>query len=244
MSDDKSIDVLGVKPLAIAVEHVSKATVDGASNFLGRICMPAAGEFGLLLQDQVRAWRATNMARILEKAERRLAKHQPDAKVAIHPRLLAATLENGSWADNELLREMWAGLLASSCTPSGKDETNIVFTTLLARMTPVHARLITFACEQVAKELSLSHELIVPRENLVVPTAAALGAANLHDVHQLDIELDHMRVTGLILSGFQEVSLDREVDLTPTSLALNLYVRAQGFVGPAGDYFGIVRRKT
>lgn len=46
--DNKSLDVLGVKPIADSVNTVTKGTVDGASAFLSRICLPAAEEFGLL----------------------------------------------------------------------------------------------------------------------------------------------------------------------------------------------------
>ena len=74
MTDDnsKSLDLLGAKPVAAAIEHVSRTTVDGASNFLGRICMPAAEEFGLLLQDKVRGWRANNTAKVLQAAEEKV----------------------------------------------------------------------------------------------------------------------------------------------------------------------------
>lgn len=48
------LDVLGIKPVAEAVNTVTKGTVEGASAFLSRICLPAAEEFGFLLQDKVR----------------------------------------------------------------------------------------------------------------------------------------------------------------------------------------------
>jgi hypothetical protein len=67
----QSLDVLGIKPLAEAINTVIKGTVDGAAVFLGRICLPAAEEFGLLLRDRVSHWRRQNLIRIAEKAERK-----------------------------------------------------------------------------------------------------------------------------------------------------------------------------
>ena len=44
MSDDKSLDILGIKPVADSVNRLTRAAVDGASAFLSRICLPAAEE--------------------------------------------------------------------------------------------------------------------------------------------------------------------------------------------------------
>jgi len=62
------------------------------------------------------------------------------------------------------------------------------------------------------------------------------------DLHRLDRELDHLRSLELIGSdifggGFSTDSTD--ANLTPTGLALQMYVRCQGFIGPPNDYFGI-----
>ena len=65
--DGKSLDVFGIKPVADSINTVTKGAVDGAGAFFGRICLPAAEEFGLLLRDKVSAWRARNIVRIAEK---------------------------------------------------------------------------------------------------------------------------------------------------------------------------------
>ncbi len=54
MADEKSsVDLFRIKPLGEAAKIVTQAAVDGAGAFLGRICLPAAEEFGLLLRDKV-----------------------------------------------------------------------------------------------------------------------------------------------------------------------------------------------
>ncbi len=115
-------DALGLRPIAEAAKRLTDASVDAASAFLSRICLPAAEEFGLLLRDRVHAWRATNLAAIAVKAEQKLlaASLEASAKHA-HPRLVGLIVDQGSWTESDEAQELWAGLLASSCTEDGRD---------------------------------------------------------------------------------------------------------------------------
>ena len=99
--ESRSLDVLGIKPVADAFSHITKATVDGASAFLGRICLPAAEEFGLLFQDQVRSWRKANAVRVVAAAQAHSEKYLSNQESQAHPRLVAAVLDHGSWSDDE-----------------------------------------------------------------------------------------------------------------------------------------------
>src|SRR5687768_12770409 len=86
MNEDKSIDLFGVKPAAKAMEKATEGAVAGAGAFLSRICLPAAEEFGYLLQDRVRAWRGTHAVQLAAKAEQ-LTAGKPGVLEA-HPRLV------------------------------------------------------------------------------------------------------------------------------------------------------------
>ena len=242
MSEDpsRSLDVLGIKPVANAIEHASKATIDGASSFLSKVCMPAAEEFGLLLQDKIRGYRARNTAAILLEAEARVEKFRPGLKVAIHPRLLAATLNGGGWTDDDSIQKMWAGLLASACTEDGDDDGNLIFIDLLGRLTSAQVRILNYACEATPKRAD-ANGLINYRSPLESSAAQLLEISKLPDIHRLDMELAHLKEIGLIMAGFDSgmTQIDA-VATTASPLALNLYVRCQGFVGPAPEYFGLV----
>lgn len=232
----RSLDLLGIKPVADAISHVTKATVDGASSFLGRICLPAAEEFGQLLQDKVRAWRAANAVRVVTEAERRLKQYLPDQQVHAHPRLVAAVIDHGSWTDDKTLQEMWGGLLASSCSTDGRDDSNLIFVNLLAQVTGLQVRVLLYACEKSEKCVT-PPGLIMPKMSLVVDIPTIISIAGTNDVHRIDREMDHLRGLGLIPVGFDP---DRpDVDITPSALALNLYVRCQGHRGSAVEYFGL-----
>ena len=236
---DSSLDILGVKPVGQAIEHASKTTIDGASNFLSRICMPAAEEFGLLLHDKVKRWRASNTAQALLEAERLVNKYRPGEVVAIHPRLLAVTLEGAGWTEDDLMQNMWAGLLATACTADGRDDGNLVFTNILTRLTGAQVRILNLACEGTSKALD-ARGLLKLERRLYVPLEQLLQATELTDIHRLDIELDSLRELGLIVLGFDAQNPDtNQVDVTATALAINLYVRCQGYVGSAVEYFGV-----
>jgi hypothetical protein len=233
-NDSKSVDVLGIKPVADAISHVTKAAVDGASAFLGRICLPAAEEFGLLLQDKVRVWRAKNALAVVREAETRHQKYIGEQSTHAHPRLVAAALEHGSWEDDKALQEMWGGLLASSCSPDGKDDSNLIFMNLLSQLTTIQVRILNYVCEKVEKSITPAG-LIMPSTPLLCDIPHVKIIAGHDDVHRLDRELDHLYCLGLIRRGFDVRS--GSVDLTPTALSLNLYVRCQGFIGSAVEFF-------
>jgi len=151
--------VLGIKPVGEAVNTLVKGTVDAAAAFLGRICLPAAEEFGLLLRDRVGHWRTRNLVKIAEKTERKVANNPNAPQVHAHPRIVHSALENGSWADTDELQEMWAGLLASACTVDGKDESNLMFVNLLSQLTSTQVKVLNHGCESSEKRVSKKGEL-------------------------------------------------------------------------------------
>jgi Abortive infection alpha len=233
---DESLDVLGIKPVSEAINTATQATVAGAGAFLGRICLPAAEEFGLLLQDKVRNWRAKNALAITARAEE-FFNALPNANGRrAHPRIVGAVMEHGSWADEDDVRSMWAGLLASACTESGRDQENLIYVNLLEQLTTSQARTLSFACSKAEKfktetGLILARELIVTLEQII----AASGTVN---IHTLDLEIDNLRGLGLLdpMSGLS-ISATQPHRLTPTPIGLQLYIRCQGFVGSPIEYF-------
>jgi hypothetical protein len=236
--DNKSLDIFGIKPVSDSVNTITKGSIDGASAFLSRICLPAAEEFGLLLRDKVSAWRSNNAIAIANKAQKILEKQAGDHLVSAHPRIIFSTIENGSWAENDLMQDFWAGLLATSCTPDGKDESNHILIGILAQLTTSQAKLIKYICETAKPYKSkagwiAANTLIIEAEEIVKITGTA-------DLHQLDRELDHLRSLELIASGFALHST--EADVTPHPLCLQLYVRSQGYVGSPVEYFGVTEQ--
>jgi len=234
--DSKSLDIFGVRPAAKAVDRATEASLAGAGAFLSRICLPAAEEFGLLLKDRVGHWRAKNAAKITEKAEKLTANAKEPLEA--HPRLAWEIIEKGSWADDEAIQNMWAGLWASSCRCE-KDDSNVLFAGLLEQLTCVQVKILSHACEVAPKYVSSAG--FPYTEELKMPLDLLSKVSGISDLHRLDRELDHLRSLELIGGGnmggggFSPNSTIASV--APTALALHLYVRSHGFVGSPVEYW-------
>lgn len=234
--EDKSIDVLGVKPIAKSVEKVTEGAIDGAEAFLSRICLPAAEEFGLLLRDKISNWRAQNSIKIIEKSQLLLDEKLSEVVLHAHPRIVYEALEKGSWAEDDHMQKLWAGLLASSCSEDGKDESNLIFINILSQLTNSQGALIDYACSHATKS-STAAGWISCNTPLIVKLNEIESIMGIADFHQLDRELDHLRSLDLIFEGF--VPEHTDANIAPTALCLQLFVRCQGYIGSPLDYFGI-----
>ncbi|HWT31379.1 MAG TPA: Abi-alpha family protein [Croceibacterium sp.] len=235
--EKKSLDVLGIKPLSDAALVVVQGVVDGAGAFLGRICLPAAEELGLLLKDKVSAWRARNAAAISLEAKK-ILETEGKEDVHAHPRIVGKIIEEGSWEDDPDLQKLWAGLLASSCSQDGRDQSNLIFINLLKQMTSSEVKLVNYACERSKKKLT-GNGLIVADGDFAISTEEVQNILGTSDIHQADVEMDHLREIGILstYSGFRYEH--GPADITPSALALHLYVRCQGKSLSPIEFYGL-----
>lgn len=235
MSEERSasLDLVGLKPVAESVKAVVDGSLSAAGAFLGRICLPAAEEFGLLLRDKVGAWRAANAIRIAEKAQRKVESRE-SLDTHASPRLVMKVLEEGSWASDDDVQEMWSGLLASSCTAKGDDDSNLLFMNLLSQLTVPEARILKHSCE-TAKKFVTDAGWITATE-LYATLDELRQITGVDDFHRLDRELDHLRSLDLLPQGGFEPHSTR-ARIAPSALALHLYVRSQGYVGSPVEFF-------
>lgn len=233
--DDKSIDLLGLKPVAEAAKIVTDGTVKGAGAFLSRICLPAAEEFGLLLRDRVGAWRSNNALKIVAKAEALNSAREHADRLHAHPRMVMMAIEEGSWADSDEVQKMWSGLLSSACTLGGEDDDNLVFMNILKQLTTLQTKIINHSVETCQKFQANSKFVLAKTETM--SAAEALDVFSCGDLHTLDYQMDYLREIGLFDSPGGFMVNTGEVFLSPTPLAVSLYVRCQGFVGAPNQYF-------
>ena len=234
----QSLDLLGIKPIADAAAAVTKASIDGASAFLSRICLPACEELGLLLRDKVSTWRAKNALAIAAMAERILESEDTSEGVHGHPRLVGQILEQGAWSDDSTVQELWAGLLASSCDANGNDDSNMMFVDILSRLTVSRVRLLDHACVTATKIVSPGGWLIAQQN--YAPIEKVRDVSGIADDQRIDRELDHLRILGLLElvgGGFNPHATD--AGLTPTTLALHMYARCHGHRGNPAEYYAV-----
>ena len=154
-------------------------------------------------------------------------------------------MEGCSEVDNEELQDLWAGLFASSCTPDGKDDSNMNFVDLLRRMSSVEAKIIDYACSN-SKKYIYPNKLIIA-DRLFVPFNALASIAGTDDIYRLDSELDHMRSIELLNQGdalegtgggFTVSDTTPEANITPSALALNLYFKTHSTGKSPKEFWG------
>jgi Abortive infection alpha len=234
MSDGISFNLVNIDGEALS--DALKKAIDGVFSFLGIICKPAAEETGLLIGDHILAWRIKNLVKIVEKSKGMLSFDTTTFKLKASPRVVSKIIENGSWTDDENLQNMWAGLLASSCTVSGKDESNLIYTDLLSRMTPSEACVVNYMGERGKTDID------VLNFNLTfgAGTSSLVEIPCLSDFDQLVRELNHLEALGLI----QSLDIYKDADtmrthaiMSTTKIALDLYVRCNGSLMSTDEYF-------
>ncbi|CAE6946483.1 hypothetical protein R69608_05551 [Paraburkholderia nemoris] len=234
----EDLDPLGTKALAETAKIVVEKTTSGIGAFLSKVCMPAAEEFGLLLQDKVKSWRAANASAVIEKARVLIEQGSGADDVHVHPRIAGKIIDKSSWVDADNLQGMWAGLFASSCTPNGTDDSNLTFINLLDQLTSSEAKLVEFVCNGARIHVS-EHHLVLADTEKMIPLDGLRKVTGVDSVSELDIALDHLHGIGLLAlgSGFNIHSTPPVASLTPSALCLNLYARAQGFTGDPYDFY-------
>jgi hypothetical protein len=165
------------------------------------------------------------------KTEKLLVSRPYANRMLAHPQLVVRILENGSWAEDDWMQQLWARLLAASCTLDGQDESNLVFVDLFSKLTVFHSRILAAACTKSTKVTSgppvfSSRPFICTAEELVAIT-------NKENLNSIDRDLAHLSELGLIAKNLRSSTLKprEKADITPTPLGLELYSRCTGHRG-------------
>lgn len=225
---DNSLDLLGIKPISSAIDKTTEGTLKGIGEFLTLVCKPALGEFGYLLQDKVRNWRLNNVVKMLTKAKGKLEYKEGSLEVKSHPRIAISIIDKSSYIDDDTVQEMWAGLFASSCNKDGQDDENLLFIDLLQKLTFSQAKLLNYSIEN-CKKIHYKRGLLLA-DKFEIHCDEIKKITGINDIHRIDRELDYLRTIGLIdeTEGGFDVNKELVANLTPTYLALSLYVKSQG----------------
>jgi hypothetical protein len=190
--------------------------------FLHRLCPSAAKDIAQSLGKELDDARTRSGIEIALRAEKLLA-DQPDADhLRIHPQILKSILKHGSWSNDDLVQQLWAGLLASSCTVEGTDESNHDLVELLVHITETQARILVAACSKVRRSMSgvegepVSEIIITPEEMTQI--------TGIYDRYRLATEASYLFNFGLIERAFDFTTYipKDSFHITPTSLGLEL----------------------
>jgi hypothetical protein len=110
----------------------------GGAKLVEKILGPTAEYVGTGL----RAWterRVQNVAAIFNKAQEKLGGNI-EHEAAVPPRVLKEILDEGSFCDDELTAEYFGGILASSRTPTGRDDRGATYLRLTSELSTYQIR--------------------------------------------------------------------------------------------------------
>ncbi len=195
---------------------------------LYRLCLAEAEEAILLLGGEMDPARTENALDITHKAEKLLAS-EPDAdKMRAHPKLVASLLKYGSWAHDDLTKQLWAGLLATSCAVEERDETNQALVDILVNLTPHQCLIFVSACNWALESMSESEDH--PSTRIILGQKEMIQLTGMYDISRIATDMANLYMSGIIEKKFDFTSyLPMDTfDITPTRLGLELYKNCKG----------------
>jgi len=205
--------------------------------FLGRICPHAVEEAKQLVRGRLSNIRVVNAIEIALKAENvRLTLHDAD-KMRAQPHLAMRILEDGSTADEGWIQQLWAGLLATSCTVDGEDLSSLTFVDLLNQLAPVHFRIYTTACRGAETFVSESGQ--IEAKKLTCTMAELMEVSGSRELVRIERDLGHLCMLGLLAPRVKSQSFlpNEKTTITPTSVGLEIYARCCGHRGAPQDFY-------
>ncbi len=121
-----------------AIEEAAQA----ARHYLDQILLEPLSELGLLLKDKISFWRFKNQINTVLKARDFLERKgipPGSIKTNLLPETVVPLLEAASETSDDILSDMFAGLLASALNPATKETVHPAYGKVLAQLSPLDA---------------------------------------------------------------------------------------------------------
>lgn len=245
MENIPGTDKLGLRPYGEALNTIVQKSFQAIEVFLGATCKPALDELGLMVGDKFRVYRLNNIVKILESSKDKFEFTDGEIQLKINPKVALNFMESASNEENEDLQKMWAGIFASSCDKDGTSDEDIMYINILKQLTLPEAKVLKYMCENTKKYL---RENGLVAAQTVSPNLETLkNITGLNDITSIEILLNHLnslRLNDRDLGGSTPVGFLKSSQqsgnvtwLTPTTLALQLYIKCMGFRGSMVEYW-------
>ncbi len=209
--------------------------------FLHRISPGSTDEVGRLLREGLSNFRLASAMGIILTAEKMVSFASNPERLRAPASIVSRIVSDGSWADAESTQHLWAGLLATSCTLNGRDESNLTFVNLLCQLTSSHVRILSAACTKGTKFLAgleriSSRPITLSARDMTHIT----GSRDLIRIHR---DLEYLSDLGLLTTNVKSQSFSpiETTNIAPTSLGLQLFARCSGHRGAAQEFYGVSR---
>ena len=191
--------------------------------FLCRLCSSEAQDAIHLLGGELDGSRTRSAVEIALRAEKLLCSEPDSDRKHAHPKIVTSILRDGSWSNDDLMQQLWAGLLFSSCTVEGTDESNHSFVELLVQVTTTQGRILVAGCRKARDLMSgVKGELL--REVIITPEEM-IQISGTYDLYRSATDVAYLFNSGLLEKVFDFTSYlpKNSFNITPSSLGLELF---------------------
>ena len=205
--------------------------------FFSRICPEGAVDVTQLLREGFSSHKVGNAANIALDAQSLLKSNPHASEMHVPSALLIRILEQATSNEEDWLQQLWAGLIVSSCSIDGKDETNLRFIDMFGMLTPVPIKLFTIVSAVSSKFVNdygtvTARPLACKIDDITIAT----GARGV----QIERELERLAAVGLIekkSANSPTLAPTGEAVITASSLGLELFARCNGHKGHPKDFY-------
>ncbi|HEY6489565.1 MAG: PilZ domain-containing protein [Terracidiphilus sp.] len=209
-----------------------------ALSFLTRICAASGSAARNAVREGLSSHRRANIIEIALMAENLVAAWPDTEAPCAQPGLIVRILQDGSWADDELVQQCWAGLLATACAGDTLVERHLRLANLLSQLTAMHIHVFTSVCTKAGK--ILLDDGTVAALHLDCTPDELMKFSGSRDPQRIDRDLEHISDFGLLEKRIKSSFFvqESEINVTPTSLGLELHARCHGHHGSLQDFYG------
>ena len=210
---------------------VGQFRIAKALAFLIRICPSAEAPMLKLITETMSDERAIRAIEMALKAEELIEAQPAPAANLVSQEVFLRTVEVGSEAKDELMRQSWAGMLASFCLATDKSS-NQRHMDLLVQLLPGHVQILNLACTR-AWQLGWGPGFVFP-EDILCPANYLRQLTGIRDLAGVEQDLNHLHHLGLLeptarANAFEHIA---DANITPTGLGLKLFARCRGQAEP------------
>jgi hypothetical protein len=201
-----------------------------AVGFLSRLCPGGAEEIRHALLDRLSNKRVASAVDIALGAEEILARSGNVGKVLAHSDVVMRIIESGSWIEEGWIWQLWSGLLISSCSSNGQDRSNMPLIDVMARLTPLHLRVLSFVCSKGVEAITSGQAANALRLNF--KGEELMEATDSHSFVRIEQTIGHLVDYGLLSEAarpsYVAMSDKKSTSAAPTALGLKMYARWHG----------------
>lgn len=211
--------------------------MEKALGFLSRLCPESTQEMTHLMHVGLGSMCVANAVQLVLNAESRLDAEPDGDKMHANPQTVLRIIADGSWADEDWIRELWVGLLVASSAVDAADQLGPDFADRLSQLAPVHVRIFKASCTEAEKHNFGDDRVAARPLSRTVKEIQQITGVQSHT--KIESDVIHLAALGLLESAVRARSflLQDEINLTPSSLSLELYARCNGHRGNVQDFY-------